>query len=73
MKKISFKIQLVTALLLLFASCQKMAVQLPEQYEALKQRVTLFPDYTDIVVPPNIAPLNFIIKNDSAKQFVGEL
>lgn len=70
MKKISFKIQLVTALLLLFASCQKMAVQLPEQYEALKQRVTLFPDYTDIVVPPNIAPLNFIIKNDSAKQFV---
>ena len=72
MKKELLKTIFAAALILLFGSCQNTAVQLPEQYEALQQRVTLFPDYTNIVVPPNIAPLNFIIKNDSAKRFVVE-
>ena len=63
---------IIMAASLFLGACQNSAVQLPEQYETLKEKVVLFPDYTNIVVPPNIAPLNYIIKNDSADCFIVE-
>jgi hypothetical protein len=36
--------------------------------ERINRTPRIFPDYTDIVIPPNIAPLNFII-NEPGKQY----
>jgi hypothetical protein len=35
-----------------------------------EQNVVIYPDYTDITVPPNIAPLNFRIDNEGEHFFV---
>ncbi|MCR4768811.1 MAG: hypothetical protein K5874_01165 [Bacteroidaceae bacterium] len=35
----------------------------PENYTQEDKLPEIFPDYTDVVVPPNIAPLNFLVKN----------
>jgi hypothetical protein len=48
--------------------------QLHEQ-PSLSQKVVIFPDYTDIVVPPNIAPMNFSIVSEGSRfvvDFIGE-
>ena len=40
----------------------------PKNYEMVKRQPNIFPDYTNVVVPPNIAPLNFYI-NDPADHY----
>ncbi|HPO66303.1 MAG TPA: hypothetical protein PKY76_10125, partial [Bacteroidales bacterium] len=40
----------------------------PGHYEKLNQLPHIFPDYTNVVIPPNIAPLNFHI-NDTATKY----
>ena len=37
---------------------------------SISENITVFPDYTDIVVPPNIAPLNFSILNEGTRFIV---
>jgi hypothetical protein len=39
-------------------------------YEEVTDYPEIFPDYRDVVVPPNIAPLNFDIKEEGKKYFV---
>lgn len=34
----------------------------PTQFTRLETPPTIFPDYTDVVIPSNIAPLNFRIE-----------
>lgn len=56
------------ALLLLFA-CRP-DVRVPEAFTPIEEKARLFPDYTDIVIPPNIAPMNFLIRDKEAHEFV---
>jgi hypothetical protein len=39
-------------------------------YKEVEREVTILPDYTGITIPPNIAPLNFTIKENGEKYFV---
>jgi hypothetical protein len=34
----------------------------PENYQVQHRTPVIYPDYTDIIIPPNIAPLNFLIR-----------
>src|SRR4030042_2430082 len=40
------------------------------QYSSIDRPAKIQPDYTGSVIPPNIAPLNFIIQQDGAGYFV---
>lgn len=47
----------------LITACQNGTPQVPTQYETSNEVANIFPDYTDIVIPGNIAPLNFMVKD----------
>ena len=64
---------LIVAATVLLAACGKPKAELPAQYSQLEERADIYPDYTDIVVPPNIAPLNFIVRDTLADAFVAHL
>ncbi len=42
----------------------------PQNYVSVSRPVGIYPDYTDTVVPPNIAPLNFRIAEPGDRYFV---
>ncbi|MBN2519320.1 MAG: PD40 domain-containing protein, partial [Bacteroidales bacterium] len=46
-------------------------INIPEenQYKETEKLPDIFPDYNEVTIPPNIAPLNFII-NDKAKKYI---
>jgi hypothetical protein len=46
---------------LLFLSCSQPSIESPIQE---KEAPRLFPDYTGLIIPPNIAPLNFNIEEE---------
>ena len=50
-------------LALAFAACTNHP-KLPATYETAGSLPDIYPDYTDVVVPPNIAPLNFGIRGN---------
>jgi len=52
--------------LFVFASC---SVSVPSEYDTVDSSVTIYPDYQGIVVPVNMAPLNFKIK-DEAENYI---
>ena len=64
---------LITAAAVLMAACGKPTAQVPAQYSQLEENADIYPDYTDIVIPPNIAPLNFIVRDTLADAFVAHL
>ena len=43
---------------------------MPENYVQEEEAPEIYPDYTGITIPPNIAPLNFRIKNQAENYFV---
>ena len=47
---------------LFFVSCQKPKV--PTNYSESNRPAAIFPDYHDVTVPINIAPLTFVIDED---------
>lgn len=47
---------------LAFVGCKPSAV-VPTDAEAVNEQASVYPDYRDIVVPPNIAPLNILCRN----------
>jgi hypothetical protein len=65
-------------LVLIFCSailCRSCAPPDVSDASLLEQNVVIFPDYTDIMVPPNIAPLNFRIDSEGdlfLVNFIGE-
>ena len=63
-------------ILLMVFSCGKTHYMLPTTYAEVDSVAPLYPDYTDIVIPANIAPLNFQLTDDKATvvmvQFQGE-
>ena len=58
----------IVRLALLFGS--RPDAKVPGQYETLDQAAALYPDYTDVTIPPNIAPLNFLVSDSSAMAYV---
>ena len=65
---------LFAALLLpvLFAACAGPEARIPEQSTAVKEAARIYPDYRDIVIPPNIAPLNILVQSEGS-EFVGSV
>ena len=55
-------------IIVLLASCTK-TYNVPQGARPNGKQVALFPDYTDVTIPPNIAPLNFMI-NGGGDEFV---
>jgi hypothetical protein len=52
---------------ILFFSCSN---KIPEKYTELNKNPEIFPDYTNITIPANIAPLNFSINEESISYLV---
>ena len=59
---------IVVAVSLVLVACSPQP-QVPERYDALVTAPSIYPDYTDVVVPCNIAPLVFGI-NEEGNNFV---
>ena len=55
--------------LLTVTACQPSAT-VPDTYTDVQKSATIYPDYDSIMVPPNIAPLSFIVKDSLADEFV---
>lgn len=62
----------ILAATLLLVACEQKA-ELPSQFTETNTEAQIYPDYKDIVVPPNIAPLNFICRDSIATAFVAQL
>jgi len=60
--KIKYLIVALIAGLFVFSSC---SVSIPPDYVTIDKVATIYPDYQGIVVPVNIAPLNFKIRDDA--------
>ena len=57
-------------LILLFAACSKHP-SLPTSFTQVNAEPDIWPDYKDVTVPPNIAPLNFLV--DSVDDVVAQI
>ena len=62
MKKTYIKILTIIVLMCKVSSCAQ-----KQDYIATDDLLDLFPDYSDVIIPPNIAPLNFHIKGENRK------
>ena len=60
------------SLLFIVVGCKPKA-ELPSQFVEADAEAQIYPDYKDIMVPPNIAPLNFIVRDSAATVFVAQL
>ncbi len=54
------------------ASCQQ-AYNLPTSFQEQEEQANIYPDYRDVTIPANIAPLNFLVKDSLGGDFVVEL
>lgn len=54
-------------------SACKPKAEVPSAFSEVEAGAVIYPDYKDVVVPPNIAPLNFIVKDSLATAFVAKL
>lgn len=66
MKRIYLFLIIVAAL----ASCSSKPDALPADYTEVAERVVLYPDYTDVTIPANIAALNCMVEDTLATAFV---
>ena len=71
MRRILYLIIYIAASVLLTA-CSS-TPSLPTQYSEVAKSATIYPNYTDVTVPANIAPLNFQLKDNDATDVVVEL
>ena len=58
-------IKTTITLLCLISACSRM-----ETYTALDETPDILPDYSNVVIPPNIAPLNFYIQGNDKRYLV---
>lgn len=73
MTKILNHLIFALAVMLVATSCQKRAAQVPTQFEACDLTADIYPDYKNITVPPNIAPLNFMLVDSMASEAVVQM
>ena len=55
--------------LVFVCSCNS-SPSIPSSYQQDDTEAPIYPDYKDIVIPPNIAPLNFMVQDAEADAFV---
>ena len=55
---------------LLFFGCGQPSATIPDTYTDIDTPAVIYPDYDSITIPPNIAPLSFIITDSLADAFV---
>ena len=72
MKQFFFTIASVWALTWL-VSCSNKPDSVPTTFTELTDSAVIYPDYRDIIIPPNIAPLNFKVIDADATEFVAEM
>lgn len=53
---------LVCLCLLSLAAC-KQQYKVPADFTKTSEKLRIYPDYANVVIPPNIAPLNFMVRN----------
>ena len=63
---------IISATLFLIVACKPKA-EVPSQFTETNTEAQIYPDYKDVVVPPNIAPLNFIVRDSDATASVVHL
>ncbi len=61
------------ACMLLLAACSSRPTAVPTAFAELSDSATIFPDYSDVTIPPNIAPLNIRVSDEGATEFVVEI
>ena len=61
----------MVATVIFLAACKPEA-KVPEVAQSIKEEILIYPDYRDVTIPPNIAPLNFLTEN-AGDQFVVEI
>jgi hypothetical protein len=59
---------LAAAIGVLLASCQKTSI--PSDFSETSRSAKIYPEYEGVVIPPNIAPMNFIIYENAEKYAV---
>ena len=64
MQRSSAPIRAVVLLLALLPSC---TAKVPSDAEVVSEEVTIWPDYKDVTIPCNVAPMNFIIEDPDAR------
>lgn len=62
----------VIAAMMSMTGCVK-NVQAPSEYADVEVGVKIMPDYTNVVIPPNIAPLNFEVVDEEVSDCVARL
>lgn len=61
---------LLMGMVFVLASCKGPVISGEGEMDLLERTAVIFPDYTDITIPANIAPLNFKIKEKGARFMV---
>ena len=54
-------------------SCSTRPTSLPTTYTEVSDSVRIYPDYCDVTIPPNIAPMNFMVVDTLADAFVADI
>ena len=57
-------------LLLFLVGCGNKPQAVPVEYSETTDSLVIYPDYREVVVPPNIAPLNFMLCDEEASEAV---
>lgn len=65
-------IVVIGALAVLMAACSSRPNAVPASFTELTDTADIYPDYRDVTIPPNIAPLNFMVRDAEADAFVVE-
>jgi Tol biopolymer transport system component len=53
-------------LVFVIVSCK---IKMPDDFKLSNENIKIYPDYTNLTIPPNIAPLNFTIDQDADGYF----
>ena len=56
-----------------FACCSSRPTSIPESYTDVADSAVIYPDYCGVTIPPNIAPLNFMVTDTLADSFVADI
>ena len=63
----------VAVAIALLSACSGRPTSLPATFTEVADSACIYPDYRDVTIPPNIAPLNFMAVDDAADAFVADL
>ncbi len=58
---------------IVLAACSNKPTAVPQQFTEVCDTAAIYPDYRDVTIPPNIAPLNFMVTDSLADAFVAQV